>query len=58
MIRKFAFAFACLFVSQTASADTRDVYTITDIPVDERAESVLEAQQKHLPQRVLSVLID
>ena len=46
MIRLIAAAFACLFVFQTAAADTRDVYTITDIPVDERAESVLEAQQK------------
>ena len=46
MIRKIAAVFACLIVSQTASADTRDVYTITNIPVDERAESVLEAQQK------------
>ena len=46
MIRMIAAAFACLIVSQIASADTRDVYTITDIPVDERAESVLEAQQK------------
>ena len=46
MIRMIAAACACLIVSQTASADTRDVYTITDIPVDERAESVLEAQQK------------
>lgn len=46
MIRKIAAAFACLILSQSATADTRDVYTITDIPVDERAESVLEAQQR------------
>ncbi len=46
MIRTIAAAFACLITFQSASADTRDVYTITDIPVDERAASVLEAQQK------------
>lgn len=46
MIRKIAAVFASLFLLAPAMADTRDVYTITDIPVDERAESVLEAQQK------------
>ena len=46
MIRKIAAACACLLFVQSASAETRDVYTIKDIPVDERAESVLEAQQK------------
>ena len=46
MIRLFSVALASLVLAFPASADTRDVYTITDIPVDERAASVLEAQQK------------
>ena len=46
MIRLISLALASLCFSVVASADTKDVYTITDIPVDERAESVLEAQRK------------
>jgi len=46
MIRKIAAVFAGLMLALPGMADTRDVYTITDIPVDERAASVLEAQQK------------
>lgn len=45
MIRTIYLAIAFLLLSVPAFADTRDVYTITDIPVDERAESVLEAQK-------------
>jgi hypothetical protein len=33
-------------ISQTAAADTRKVYTIAEIPVDERAETTIEAQEK------------
>lgn len=39
---------AVLCVSLPASADTRAVYTVPGIPVDERAPSVIEAQQKAL----------
>lgn len=46
MIRLISLVLLSLGLSMTASADTKDVYTITDIPVDERAESVLEAQRK------------
>jgi len=45
MIRLISIALAFIYVSLPAFADTKDVYTITDIPVDERAESVLEAQR-------------
>jgi len=45
MIRLISMAFACLCFALPSSADTKDVYTITDIPVDERAASVLEAQK-------------
>ncbi|MEL6245420.1 MAG: hypothetical protein AAFY43_02305 [Pseudomonadota bacterium] len=47
MIRAFIssilMSFACVGL---ASADTRAVYTISDIPVDQTAESVIEAQQR------------
>lgn len=46
MIRLISLALAAFCLSQAASGDTKDVYTIKDIPVDERAESVLEAQRK------------
>lgn len=46
MIRLIFAAIAGLIVAFPSSADTRDVYTITDIPVDERADSVIEAQRK------------
>lgn len=46
MIRlMFAVMAGLLAVSAPAAADTRAVYTITDIPVDESAETVVEAQQ-------------
>ncbi len=38
----------CLALAWPAAADTRSVYTITDIRVDERAPSVIEAQQTAL----------
>ena len=38
----------CLALSFPAAADTRAVYTITDIRVDEQAPSVIEAQQQAL----------
>ena len=47
MIRLFALA--CLLLSglnQIAAAQSRDVYTIRGITVDERAPTVIEAQQK------------
>ena len=40
--------FAILAATQPATADTRAVYTVTGIPVDERAASVIDAQQKAL----------
>lgn len=46
MIRLISLTLACLGLTLSAVADTKDVYTITDIPVDERADSVLEAQRK------------
>jgi len=47
MIRRLIAAFALTFtVSGAASADTRAVYTIKDIPVDERGANVIEAQQR------------
>ncbi len=46
MIRRlFVLLSAAVFACSGALADTRDVYTITDIPVDEAADSVIEAQQ-------------
>jgi len=33
-------------LAQTAAADPRKVYTIAEIPVDERAETTIEAQEK------------
>lgn len=41
-----AFVFLSFGFSGVAAADTRDVYTITDIKVDETASSVIEARQK------------
>ncbi|MCI4643181.1 MAG: hypothetical protein MRY64_00180 [Hyphomonadaceae bacterium] len=46
MIRTILLALAAfLVIALPALADTRSVYTITDIPVDRRAPSVIEAQQ-------------
>ncbi len=46
MIRlMFAVMAGLLAFTVPAAADTRAVYTITDIPVDERADTVVEAQQ-------------
>lgn len=39
---------ASLALALPSTADTRAVYTITDIPVDERASSVIDAQQNAL----------
>ncbi|MEO0981203.1 MAG: hypothetical protein AAFX03_00960 [Pseudomonadota bacterium] len=50
MIRFLIAATAALFAAATASADIRDVYTIRDIPVDERADTVIEAQQAAFAQ--------
>ncbi len=47
MIRSLFALFALTFFAVgAASADTRAVYTIRDIPVDETAPTVIEAQQK------------
>lgn len=47
MIRVFLASMICLFsLAVPAFADTRDVYTISNIPVDESAPSVIEARQK------------
>lgn len=46
MIRFGLACIAALFaMGAAAGADTRAVYTITDIPVDKQAETVIEAQQ-------------
>lgn len=46
MIRTILLALAAVCVTALpALADTRSVYTITDIPVDRRAPSVIDAQQ-------------
>lgn len=45
MIRKFFAALVgCLMLAQMAAADTRDVYTIRDIEVDEIAPTLIEAR--------------
>lgn len=47
MIRMvFAVVAGFLALAVPANADTRAVYTITDIPVDESADTVIEAQRK------------
>ncbi|MEM1087754.1 MAG: hypothetical protein AAGH90_08495 [Pseudomonadota bacterium] len=46
MIRILSALLMTLIVSVTAHAQSRDVYTVRGIPVDERAASVIEAQQK------------
>jgi hypothetical protein len=49
MIRTlFCLAMAVLALASPAQADTRAVYTIRDIPVDESAPSVIEAQRAAL----------
>lgn len=49
MIRVLApLVLLCLLLAWPAGADTRSVYTITDIRVDERAPNVIEAQQRAL----------
>lgn len=40
------FTAIAVFFGQSAEADTRSVYTITDIEIDERAATVIEARQK------------
>ncbi len=46
MIRFFCALFASVLITAAgARADIRDVYTIRDIPVDERADTVIEAQR-------------
>ncbi|MEL7232097.1 MAG: DUF2066 domain-containing protein [Pseudomonadota bacterium] len=46
MIRYFTLWLATLILAATSYAQSRDVYTVRGIPVDERAASVIEAQQK------------
>ena len=46
MIRFFAVLLAVILTAIPAQAQSRDVYTVRNIPVDERAASVIEAQQK------------
>ncbi len=47
MIRVFLASMICLFsLTVPAFADTRQVYTITDVPVDESAPTVIQARQK------------
>lgn len=46
MIRMLSLFLVMLMVVATAQAQSRDVYTVRGIPVDERAASVIEAQQK------------
>ncbi len=47
MIRVFLASVICLFaLAVPAFADTRQVYTISNVPVDESAPSVIEARQK------------
>ncbi len=47
MIREaFVAAVLAIAMAATASADTRDVYTIRDIAVDEQAGSVIEARER------------
>ncbi len=48
MIRLVFAAFLSIALAGIAHADTRSVYTIRDIPVDERAGSVIEARQNAL----------
>ncbi|MEM9055728.1 MAG: hypothetical protein AAGB16_10425, partial [Pseudomonadota bacterium] len=46
MIRFLAVLLAVTLTAIPAQAQSRDVYTVRNIPVDERAASVIEAQQK------------
>ena len=46
MIRFLAVCFVAMVTAFSAHAQSRDVYTVREIPVDERAASVIEAQQK------------